>query len=569
MIPSKKVGVSVLVIVIALAAVPEPLFARKSTGVPQYDAAVEKGIAFIRKAAADGSAFDTAGQVVLVAYAFLKAGEPVSDPLIANGINAALGRSGGSMYRPIGIYEHIYGAGIDAMLLVDASEDPEAHKSNLQVIANYIVSAQRADGSWSDGNQPGDVSMSQYGVLGLWAAQRAGCRVPGQAFDKAAQFLLANGNPDGGWGYRPGTTKGPGGGSSTQNMAVAGAGSIAIVRLLLHGQRVREKTKKVEKGPGGLEKIDPTAELGTNEPGAPAYPDYRSQVSAGALDQRTERALGWMTARFKPVQDVDHKIYFYYALERAASMYGEDKLGGRDWYRAYGDGLLSLQKADGGFDTFSGPAVGTSFAILYFMKSTQQILNKQYGVGIQRGDRGNPFGKDEKKREPTELDLLLADLEKMDFDKLDETPMEVADELIASVTSIDDPEKLIGEKDRLLRLLKHPLAKVRQPVVWALGRTGDFELVPLMLQSLRDVNVDVAVEAMMALRYIARKPNGFGLSTNPLDGAELGTDGEKLAAANRWRDKAFKTWSDWYFDLRPYEQQDGLDELEALISGDR
>jgi hypothetical protein len=88
-----------------------------------------------------------------------------------------------------------------------------------------------------------------------------------------------------------------------------------------------------------------------------------------------------------------------------------------------------------------------------------------------------------------------------------------------------------------------------------------------MLQSIRDVNVDVAVEAVMALRYISRKPNGFGLSTNPFAGAELGTDEEKLKAANRWRDKAFKVWSDWYFELRPYEQQDGLDELEALISG--
>lgn len=537
--------------------------AGKTTGIPRYDAAVTKAVAFLK--AQDLNAGGD-GYRALAAYALMKAGEPISDPVISNAIRRILERSPGTFYEPIGHYDHIYGAGIEAMLLADTN-NPE-FIPNLQAIANYIVSVQRSDGSWSDGpTQYGDVSMSQYGVLGLWAAQRAGCQVPPQAFDNAAQFLLTKGNADGGWGYRPGTTAGPGMGNSTHNMTVAAGGTLTIIRMVLFGQRIPQPKEKTEKAFGVLDKIDPLEGLDQAVPGGPAYPDYRGQTTAASLDQRAERSFGWITARFQPIPAQEHKIYFYYALERAASIFGEDQIGGRDWYTTYGDGLLSLQRADGGFDTHSGPVVGTSFAVLYFMKSTQQILDHLYGLGLQRGDRGNPFGKDEKKREPTELDLLLADLEKMDFDKLDESPMEVADELILSVTSIDNPEDLIGQKDRLVRLLKHPSAEVRQPVVWALGRTGDFQLVPLMLQSLRDVNVDVAVEAMMALRYISRKPNGFGLPINPLAGAELGTEEEKLAAANRWRDKAFKTWSDWYFRLRPYEQQDGLDELEAGISG--
>ena len=45
-------------------------------------------------------------------------------------------------------------------------------------------------------------------------------------------------------------------------------------------------------------------------------------------------------------------------------------------------------------------------------------------------------------------------------------------------------------------------------------------MVPLLLKGLRDPNVDVNVEADQALRYIARKPGGVGVSNNPLAGAE-------------------------------------------------
>lgn len=97
-----------------------------------------------------------------------------------------------------------------------------------------------------------------------------------------------------------------------------------------------------------------------------------------------------------------------------------------------------------------------------------------------------------------------------------------------------------------------------------LGRTGDFSLVPQMLEGIKDSNVDVNIEAEMALRFIARRPNGFGMSLDPLGGLTA-TDpaDQRLRNANNWRTKALKLWSDWYFANRPFEERDGLDELEA------
>lgn len=540
---------------------------RQSTNVPRFDAAVDRALAYLHGAVEKTE--QHAGHQVLAAYAMLKCGVPKSDPFVAKAIAAAVGRSNGSQYRPMSAYDHIYGSGVDSMLLVDL-DAKDLYLPNLQVISNYVQAAQRADGSWSDGpQQPGDVSMSQYGVLALWACQRGGANINPASLDRATDFLMKKGNSDGGWGYRPGTTAGPGAGASTHNMTMAGGGAIGICRLLLHGLRNPPKPEKKDDDllPGGLTKIDPLADA---VPFGSAFPDYQPQNSGGALDARVDRAFGWNLANFQPVSRVEHNLYYYYCLERAAAVGDLGKINGEDWFIVYGDGLLTLQAADGSFNTHTGPVVGTCFALLYYMKSTDQILKKMYGLGQQLADRGNPFG-DKKKKEPTELDRLIADIANMDFDKLDETPVEVADEIVRSVLSIDDPEKLVGQEVKLKSLMKHPNDKVRSAAVWALGRTGDFKLVPLMLDGIRDNSVDVNIEAIQALRFIARRPQGFGETLAPF--ASLGTEDqikiaaaeERLRLATPWREKALKDWSNWYFSVRPFEDRGGLDELQLAV----
>ena len=540
---------------------------RQSTNVPRFDAAVDRALAYLRTAAEKEE--QHAGNQILAAYAMLKCGIPKEDAFVVRAVAAAVGRTSTGQYQPMSAYDHIYGAGVDSMLLVDL-DAKELYQPNLQVIANYVQSMQRGDGSWSDGpQQPGDVSMSQYGVLALWACQRGGSNVSPASLERAADFLMKRGNADGGWGYRPGTTQGPGAGASTHNMTMAGGGAVGICRLLLHGLRSPPKPEKKEEDllPGGLTKIDPLADAGQF---GSVFPDYKPQISAGAMDGRVDRAFGWNLANFQAVSRVEHNLYYYYCLERAAAVGDLGKINGEDWFIVFGDGLLALQAQDGSFSTHSGQIVGTSFALLYYMKSTDQILKKMYGLGQQQADRGNPFG-DKKKKEPTELDRLIADIANMDFDKLDETPVEVADEIVRSVLSIDDPEKMDGQVDQLKSLMKHPNDKVRSAAVWALGRTADFKLVPLMLEGIRDNSVDVNTEAIQALRFIARRPQGFGETLAPF--AALGTEDqiknaspeERLRLATPWREKALKDWSGWYFSVRPFEDRGGLDELQLAV----
>lgn len=539
--------------------------AAKTTGIPRFDAAVDRAAGYLRANVAQNSAHQ--GALVFAGYALFKTGDPIDSPVIAAAIQDALGRTAGTEYRTVDDYHHVYVAGIDAMLLSDI--DPVLYQPQLQKIALYIEAVQRPDGSWSNppvgrGSPPnaGDVSMSQYGMLGLWAAQRAGCTVNPQKVELGVSFLLRGGNPDGGWPYRPGTTEGPGGGASTHNMTMAAAGTIMLGRLMLHGLKGAPKPEKEEALFGALEKLD-EEEVAT--PGGKAFPGYNAGISASDMDGRANRAFGWNEARFEPVQRTEHNMYFYYALERAATIAELKEVQGQNWYEVYGDGMLTLQAQDGSFGTHTGPVVGTSFALLYFMRSTKQIIEKQFAGGRQKGDRGNPFGKKEVVKEPTELDRLIDDIAKMDFEKLDEAPIEVADEIVRSVTSITDPAELIGQKDKLKSLMEHPNADVRKSVCWALGRTGDFSLIPLMLDGIRDPSIDVNVEAIAALRYIARKPGGFGETLNPLEGLEKASPEERLKVANEWRQKVLDDWSAWYFAARPYEETDSLDELQVKV----
>jgi len=238
--------------------------AAKTTGIPRFDAAAQRAAAYLRGAVAtaDGSF----GVSVFAGYALFKTGDPIESPAVAAAIREAAARSSGTQYQGDRGYHHIYIAGVDAMLLSDI--DPERYKGNLQSIANYIQSVQRADGSWSDSPTfPGDVSMSQYGVLGLWAAQRAGCTVSPQKVDLAADFLMKNNNPDGGWAYRPGTTQGPGNGQSTHNMTMAASGSLLVARLMLHGPKNSADKPKSAAVFGVLEKIEQQEEAAGGKAG--------------------------------------------------------------------------------------------------------------------------------------------------------------------------------------------------------------------------------------------------------------------------------------------------------------
>ena len=533
--------------------------AKKGTGVPRFDPLVARGVAFLK---ADGFDPKHGNESTLAAYACVKAGESYESPAIQTVINRVLAKAQGG-YKPSG-YEHIYESGIDAMLLADT--DPDKHRSALASIASYIAKAQKPDGSWSSGNDPGDVSMSQYAILGLWAAHRAEAPINPVVLEKAAQWHLKNFNPDGGFTYRPGTTVGPAGGASHPNITAGALGSLAVVQLLLFPPTEKKKDTKLF---DVAEKIKPKT-----KPSTSAFPGFSASISRGAVEGGIKRSFGWTSTRFSPniQQPGKHPIYYYYALERAFALTKAKEIRGVDWYMTSGDYLAGIQKKDGSWMGHSD-IIGTSFAILFYMRSTSRILGKAYGAGLLQASRGLPsdlsraFDPDAPESEKTKkldpLDDLLAALEKAEFgdtsDKDAEALAKKQQEIVEKILA-GDREELVGQVDRLKSLATNPNPEVRRIALWALGRSGNMMVAPILIKGLKDVDASVMVEARFALCCVSRRANGFGLPADPLEELEGASPTEKTAAAIAWSDRATSRWQRWWFKVRPYDLRDDLEE---------
>ncbi|MHC4877087.1 MAG: HEAT repeat domain-containing protein [Planctomycetota bacterium] len=536
------------------------------TGVPAYDQAVVKGIAWLRNSLVDRP--PRGGYRSLGAYALLKGGEPATSQAIQGAIDAVKRKIRDGEYTPSSTEHHIYEAGVDAMLVADADEN--AYRADVFAIVDYIVSQQGADGSWDYPNRTvGDTSMAQYALLGLWAGVRVGYDVPLQVWDKAAAWHIKTQHSSGGFMYHPGVSvsAGTGGAGPTLNMTAGATGTLAIAKLHLFpaGRRKKDDKKEDSRLFGVLEakSDEPVKKTGT----------YRPLVTSGGIDAAIGRGLGWLTQRYLPISDLPHKLYYNYALERTCALNEVKQLGGKiDWFKTGGDTLLKLQDEDGSWPTFEGPKVGTPFAILFFIRPTKKTIVEQYGSGLLTGGRGLPedlskaeFDGGEIKERKMEgpLDELLSELSKINPDNF-----EAAQAAIVEKVQLGNREELLGQMDQIRKLINHSNPDARRTAVWALGRSGDLRDANLLISALQDNNVDVLVEAYNALCYLSRRITGVGLASNPLDDLPVNPSQAQIdAAVNRWRDEATKRWTAWYLRIRPYEEKNDLFQLQFGARG--
>jgi hypothetical protein len=503
---------------------------------------------------------ETDGYAALEATALLKCGHQPDNPAIREVCNKICSRIDSSKYNA-GMH-FVYEAGVSLMCLANA--DAKKYKPQITILAKFIIENQGSLGQWHYRNAPdGDTSISQYAILGLWEASRAGVEIPIEVWDKAAQWHLKFQQKDGGFAYHP-ENLGPTD-SSLHSMTAAAVGSLQIIRLHLYpGARdliaaeppSKKKVNKTGKRFGVLTPVfrgegpDETTETAAI---AKSNTNYVRKVRQSQIDEALSKGLNWLTSRFTVDRPTGYPIYYLYALERAAALSNREKLGDHDWYREGADHLIATQGADHGWKDSSGEAAATAFGILFLSRATQKMVNKaprvDFGTGILIGGRGLPDdlraaqvnnGKvkaEDKKKAP--LEELLAQLENPQTVLMETAQTEIVEQVV-----IGDRNALIGQVDRLKKLAVHPEADIRRTALWALGRSGDLRLAPLIIKSLQDPNVDVYIEARNALRCLSRDVEDFKPEEAPLD-------------ANV-RSAELAKWNNWYRQIRDYAERDDL-----------
>ncbi|MCA9071359.1 MAG: hypothetical protein KDA84_20670 [Planctomycetaceae bacterium] len=538
----------------------------------QIKTSIERAAAYLRKSVA---ASGDSGSASIAAYAMIKAGDDPESAAVQKVVAGVAKRANSSNYVPGS--DGIYGAGVELMLLEAAGG--KKYRKEMEAIVAYLVHHQNPSGAWDyvGAYEGGDTSQCQYAMLGFWAAERAGIKVNRAVWDRGAKWFLQTQGREGGFCYHP-NKKNAEDLEITHSMTAAGVCSVMLARMHLYpnddgpGQSSAPKKKTAKFGV--LEEVDlDTVEKpdGTKEVNPD---DYKPSVASSALLGSASRANGWLGRRFT-VSGTRWVMYYLYTLERAAALMNVNQIGGHDWYREGATYLVRSQAKDGSWKSVSGQVPCTAFGILFLTRATAKALGHHVpldplGNGMLAGGRGLPDdlnkavlkdGKVETEKDLGPIDQLLAELE-----KVESVDVAAAQKAIVEQVTLGDREELIKQKERLVKLAKHPNVEVRRTAIWALGRTEDLNKAKLLIDALDDNDVDVMVEARNALCILSRKPLGFGLPESPFDKLpESATPDQKQEAVKQWRKKLKDNWEKWYYKYRPYQERDDLS--EALFKG--
>ena len=184
-----------------------------------------------------------------------------------------------------------------------------------------------------------DNSNSQFGILGLTYAQKAGFQVPRIIWERARQHYIATQGKDGGWPYTwPAEHEelhmAPGGGQSTMTMTLAGTVSSYLCEEML-----ADKSHK--------------------------------QCETPAVDASHEAGLKWIGDNWANVRGEMWGAYGWYGCERLGMLIGYSDFGGHDWFQEGAPGMMGAM----GQDVYPMGAVGnTSFAVLFLARGRNPII---------------------------------------------------------------------------------------------------------------------------------------------------------------------------------------------------
>jgi hypothetical protein len=219
--------------------------------------------------------------------------------------------------------------------------------------AQWLVGQQKPEGNWGYGpaKQRPDFSNTQFAILALWEAAKAGVEIPSAVWQRTLDLYLKEQSADGAWSYGPGTEH-PN--DYYGSMTAAGLATIYICTDMLN--------------------------LAS---GCPCAGGHSGAGSRADVDRRIELALKWLdtnfTAAYNPPQggpEQGWRMYWLYAVERVGLACGYKYFGNHNWFHEGAAVVLGDQQPDGswGKEREGEPIVTTCFAILFLYKGRAPIL---------------------------------------------------------------------------------------------------------------------------------------------------------------------------------------------------
>ncbi len=520
-------------------------------------------------------------QGTLAALAYVKSGGDKKNPAILQVVQYVLAKSRNAAYWPSQHYN--YEAGVDLMLL--EAIDGETYRPRMEAIVAFLIASQQSNGSWFYNHdiEPdcGDTSITQYALLGLWAAARTGIEIPVDVWEKSARWHIAKQRDDGGFAYHPFDHKHgalPERIRSSGTMTAAGSSNLLIIRRVLFDDAdwdAEMRPVETKRRFGVLERF--VEEKASARRNLQTVPTLRPDT----IDKSLKGGIRWTSSHFTENSPTKERwfCYYFYCIERVAALMDVDKIGTHDWYDEGAEELLKRQAADGSWTDECTPLASTALALMFLSKATTTVIAPRrkvelVGGGLQAGGRGLPdnLGAVEVKEGTVsarkivgQVDDLLIELERSSDAKVADIQAAVVD-----AVQLDHADELIGQIARLRKLANDPRVEVRRTALWALGRSGDLTAAKLLIQGLSDPEISVVREASLGLCILSRRPDGCGKPIDPTDDDQMEisdktTVEERKAKLSSWQVESQKRWSDWYQKNRPYGDRDDRSAIKPTI----
>ncbi|MCL2304531.1 MAG: HEAT repeat domain-containing protein [Planctomycetaceae bacterium] len=519
---------------------------------PEVLASVAKGVAYLN---ANGAQEHRTGGKALIGLALLKAGEDADHPLI----QAAVAEIRKKMTpEKISFQYPIYEIGISAMFLSEL--DPVLYQNELRYLAEALRFTQQRFGGWgylsSDGTLSpdggGDMSMTQYAVMGAWSIHRSGGKISGPMMTAVGKWLFYVQADDGAYAY---TSRIDANGQVSRDNTMrpsttaAGMASVYVLRDLFGMNSYQEGSQPKESGefvpPKAFQKIyeEESTTSGVN------IREARKSLPLTSFKRVQDRGNNWLREKFQISLDknTEYFCYYLYAMERYCS-FREFAENVRDpspvWYNQIAEYLMKLQDMNGSWANCGlDPQVDTAYAILVLRRSTKQTLDKgpaTFDGGNMQGGRGLPRSTDFLEVRDGQV-ISLTEVKSIDsllegLDDLAEWDEEM-EQRLANVTQTEVSEILSQNKEKIIQLLQTGSPEMRLTAVDVLRKSGDVRFAPALIYALSDPDPTVAAAAQTALGTISRN-----LKNEPLPPSQ---DKEYEAK----RQKIIDQWKKWYSSL--------------------
>ncbi|HUU23880.1 MAG TPA: DUF4159 domain-containing protein [Phycisphaerae bacterium] len=269
------------------------------------------------------------GATALAVFALLEAGETTSEQRLVKGLDALAALE----------TKNLYVIAVRVMALSQVAKDAR-YRKQLAADVDYLTRNALRAGAWGYGGpEPtGDNSCSQFALLALWEADRAGVQINPALIRRVETTWLARQRRDGGWTYAGQADVDT---PSTITMTTAAAASLYVCQDVLTNTCV----------------------------------PYRHQKQA-------DRAWAYLAEHLK--DDYHANGYLAFCVQRVGMASGRKFIAGMDWFAVGAAKLCEPNPQGRGYGGQWGPVVRASFELIFLARGRVPLTFNKLAHGDEQ-----------------------------------------------------------------------------------------------------------------------------------------------------------------------------------------